>query len=154
MLLGLEMRASKFWWRSFGQQRKAQLQRCRELLERGGLGAAQSQYPSQLSGGMQQRLAICQALVVAPKVLLLDEPTGALDPGIRSDMHHLVSQLHQELKLTVLMITHDITEGFHLGTRLLVFDKTRDDPHDPAAYGSHVTYDLPLKDWNPEHAPA
>lgn len=109
-----------------------------------GLGAAEDRYPAELSGGMQQRLAFAQALMAKPRLLLLDEPFGALDPGIRADMHQLVRRLWQELGLTIVMVTHDLKEGFALGTRLLVFDKVRQDPHAPEAYGARVTYDLPL----------
>ncbi|MNE77880.1 Bicarbonate transport ATP-binding protein CmpD [compost metagenome] len=79
-----------------------------------------------------------------PRVLLLDEPFGALDPGIRKDMHELLLTLWQETRLTVFMVTHDLAEGFSLGTRLLVFDKVRLDPHAPNAYGARITYDIPL----------
>jgi NitT/TauT family transport system ATP-binding protein len=144
VLLGLELGNAKFLCRTFGRRRKAQIDRCSYMLERVGLAASSDQYPTALSGGMQQRLALCQALIPEPKMLLLDEPFGALDPGIRKDMHALVSELHQELSLTVVMITHDLSEAFTLGTRLLVFDKTRVDPQDPDLYGAHVTYDLPL----------
>jgi NitT/TauT family transport system ATP-binding protein len=93
---------------------------------------------------MQQRLAIAQALIMKPRVLLLDEPFGALDPGIRKDMHGLLLELWRETQLTVFMVTHDLSEGFSLGTRLLVFDKVRVDPHAPGAYGARITYDIPL----------
>ncbi|MEM7376608.1 MAG: ABC transporter ATP-binding protein [Pseudomonadota bacterium] len=114
------------------------------LLERVGLGQSAAWYPHQLSGGMRQRLAIAQALVGRPRILLLDEPFGALDPGIRADMHTLVRELWREHKLTVFMVTHDLKEGFELGTRLVVFDKLRVDPHEPGAYGATITYDLAL----------
>jgi NitT/TauT family transport system ATP-binding protein len=77
-------------------------------------------------------------------VLLLDEPFGALDPGIRKDMHALLLELWRETRLTVFMVTHDLSEGFSLGTRLLVFDKVRLDPHAPGRYGARITYDIPL----------
>ena len=113
------------------------------MLESVGLDQAADKYPHELSGGMQQRLALAQALIKKPRILLLDEPFGALDPGIRADMHKLVLSLWKEQKLTVFMITHDINEGFYLGTRLWVFDKPRLDPQAPGAYGARVTYDLP-----------
>ncbi|MFK7912764.1 MAG: ATP-binding cassette domain-containing protein [Pseudomonadales bacterium] len=144
VLLALELREAKLLCRTFGNTRKKHIARCKELLQRVGLGSALDQYPSALSGGMQQRLALCQALIAAPKILLLDEPFGALDPGIRKDMQALVAELHSELQLTVIMITHDLSEGFELGTRLLVFDKTRNDPHEPELFGAGITYDLPL----------
>jgi len=77
-------------------------------------------------------------------VLLLDEPFGALDPGIRQDMHRLILRLWQEHALTVLMVTHDIGEAFGLGTRVLAFDKRRVDPHAPHRFGATAVYDLPL----------
>ncbi|MEC9304952.1 MAG: ABC transporter ATP-binding protein, partial [Pseudomonadota bacterium] len=79
-----------------------------------------------------------------PRMLLLDEPFGALDPGIRQDMHELITRLWQEQQLTIFMITHDLKEAFELGTRLWVFDKTRQDPQAPEAYGATITYDLPI----------
>ena len=88
--------------------------------------------------------AIAQALITRPRVLLLDEPFGALDPGIRKDMHALLLELWRETGLTVFMVTHDLSEGFSLGTRLLVFDKVRLDPHAPNAFGARITYDIPL----------
>jgi len=93
---------------------------------------------------MQQRLAIAQSFMMRPRVLLLDEPFGALDPGIRNDMHQLLLKLWKETGTTIFMVTHDLHEGFRLGTRLLVFDKVRRDPHDPEAYGATITYDLQI----------
>jgi len=128
----------------FGKEKQTAVDSGRRLLQRVGLDAASDKYPHELSGGMRQRLAIAQALMARPKILLLDEPFGALDPGIRKDMHELVLDLWQEHKLTVFMVTHDLKEGFELGTRLWVFDKLRHDPHAPEAYGATITYDLPL----------
>ena len=90
-------------------------------------------------------VAIGQALLMAPKVLLMDEPFGALDPGIRADMHALLRGLWRAHGMTVLMVTHDLSEAFALGTRLLAFDKVRHDPDHPDAYGATVTYDLPIE---------
>ena len=118
-----------------------------------GLGDALHLYPAQLSGGMQQRLAIAQALMARPRVLLLDEPFGALDPGIRNDMHRLILRLWHQHALTVLMVTHDINEAFRLGTRVLAFDKRRIDPHAPHRFGATAVYDLPLKNKLPLDTP-
>ncbi len=85
-------------------------------------------YPATLSGGMQQRLAIGQALAATPRILLLDEPFGALDPGTRLSMHDFLQDLRAETGMTVFMVTHDLAEGFKLGDRVLVFDKPRWDP--------------------------
>lgn len=144
VLFGLECSAAPVLGRLFGARRKAAIDEARAMLEAVGLGAAADQYPAQLSGGMQQRLALAQALVKHPRVLLLDEPFGALDPGIRADMHDLVAGLWRDHGLTVVMVTHDIGEAFKLGTRVLAFDKRRHDPHAPHRYGATATYDVPL----------
>ncbi|MGY4534438.1 NitT/TauT family transport system ATP-binding protein [Pseudomonas sp. TE3786] len=142
--LGLELPRAPLFGRLFGQAKRDAREQAAALLKKVGLGHALDKYPTQLSGGMQQRLAIAQALIMQPRVLLLDEPFGALDPGIRKDMHELLLELWRETKLTVFMVTHDLSEGFTLGTRLLVFDKVRHDPHAPNAYGARITYDIPL----------
>jgi NitT/TauT family transport system ATP-binding protein len=77
-------------------------------------------------------------------VLLLDEPFGALDPGIRKDMQDLLLNLWRETGLTIFMVTHDLKEGFALGSRVLVFDKVRVDSQAPHAYGARITYNIPL----------
>jgi len=145
---GLETERAPLLGRLFGTPRKAALDEARAYLSAVGLDHAADQYPAELSGGMQQRLAIAQALVKRPKVLLLDEPFGALDPGIRTDMHDLITKLWDENDMTVFMVTHDLEEGFKLGTRLLVFDKVRIDPDEPGAFGATITYDLPLENKN------
>ncbi|MFB4371423.1 MULTISPECIES: ABC transporter ATP-binding protein [unclassified Pseudomonas] len=144
--IGLELPRSALLGRLFGSAKRAAREKAAELLKKVGLGHALDKYPSQLSGGMQQRLAIAQALIMKPRVLLLDEPFGALDPGIRKDMHALLLELWRETGLTVFMVTHDLSEGFSLGTRLMVFDKTRIDPHAPNAFGARITYDIPLNE--------
>lgn len=130
--------------RLFGKKRKQALYEAEKWLDAVGLLNAKNKYPHELSGGMQQRLAIAQALIKHPKVLLLDEPFGALDPGIRKDMHKLVLDLWKKYHLTIFMVTHDLEEGFYLGTRLWVFDKIRHDPHAPNRFGSTITFDLPV----------
>jgi NitT/TauT family transport system ATP-binding protein len=110
-----------------------------------GLASARDKYPAQLSGGMQQRLSIAQSVIVEPRILLLDEPFGALDPGITADMHKLILDLWTQNAMTIFMVTHDLKEAFELGTRLLVFDKVRHDPQAPEAYGARITYNIPLR---------
>jgi NitT/TauT family transport system ATP-binding protein len=144
VMLGLELPQAKFTGRLFGARRRAARDEAVAMLERVGLGAALGKYPQQLSGGMQQRLAIAQALIMKPRVLLLDEPFGALDPGIRKDMHALLLKLWRETGLTIFMVTHDLKEGFTLGSRVLVFDKVRVEPQAPGAYGARITYNIPL----------
>ncbi len=142
--IGLEFGRSRLLGRLFGSARRAALEEAGHWLESVGLAGARNKYPHELSGGMQQRLAIAQALIKRPRILLLDEPFGALDPGIRKDMHQLILNLWQEYRLTVFMVTHDLHEGFYLGTRLWVFDKVRHDPQAPERYGATITFDLPV----------
>jgi NitT/TauT family transport system ATP-binding protein len=144
VLLAREFEQSKFLARAFGTAKKQAISQAMEMIEAVGLTPAIHKYPHELSGGMQQRLAIAQALIKKPRILLLDEPFGALDPGIRADMHQLVLTLWRRYKLTIFMITHDLKEGFYLGTRLWVFDKDRYDPQAPGAYGARITYDFPV----------
>ena len=144
LVLSAEFDAAPLTGRLFGAARSKARDSVTETLERIGLDRARTRYPAQLSGGMQQRLAIAQALLKRPKILLLDEPFGALDPGIRADMQELLMELWRELSMTIFMVTHDIHEAFKLGTRVLVFDKVRHDPDAPDAYGATITYDLQL----------
>ncbi len=142
LLLSQEFEQAPMSGKLYGNAKTIALEKIDETLEKIGLSAARDKFPSQLSGGMQQRLAIAQALLKKPKILLLDEPFGALDPGIRLDMHELLLSLWEDLNMTIFMVTHDLNEAFKLGTRMLVFDKIRHDPHAPNAYGATITYDL------------
>jgi NitT/TauT family transport system ATP-binding protein len=144
VLLGLEFSASSLTARLFGSARRAAVAEAEAMLAEVGLADSAQLYPAQMSGGMQQRLAIAQALIKRPRILLLDEPFGALDPGIRADMHALITRLWREHGLTIIMVTHDIKEAFSLGTRVLTLDKRRHDPHAPQRYGAAVVYDLAL----------
>lgn len=144
VLVALEFGQSRIIGKLWGAKKRAAQDEALYWLNAVGLSAAKNHYPHQLSGGMQQRLAIAQALIKKPRLLLLDEPFGALDPGIRKDMHQLVLSLWQEHNLTVFMVTHDLAEGFYLGTRLWVFDKIRHDPQAPERFGATITYDLPV----------
>jgi NitT/TauT family transport system ATP-binding protein len=144
VLFGLECAAAPVTGRLFGAARRRALETVDAMLAEVGLGDQGHVYPAQMSGGMQQRLAIAQALVKKPRLLLLDEPFGALDPGIRRDMHALITRLWQDEGLTIAMVTHDIGEAFALGTRVLTFDKRRNDPQAPHRYGATAVYDLSL----------
>jgi len=143
-LFGLECAQAPFTARLFGARRRAAVAEAEEMLAAVGLGDSLHLYPAEMSGGMQQRLAIAQALIKRPRILLLDEPFGALDPGMRADMHTLITRLWNDYSLTVIMVTHDINEAFSLGTRVLALDKRRHDPHAPHRFGATAVYDLPL----------
>lgn len=144
MMFGLECAQSPFLTRLFGGRRRAAVEEAQAMLDAVGLGDSRNLYPAQMSGGMQQRLAIAQALIKRPRILLLDEPFGALDPGIRADMHGLITRLWRDYALTIIMVTHDIKEAFSLGTRVLTIDKRRRDPHAPHRFGATAIYDLEL----------
>lgn len=150
VVIAREFERSPILGKLFGGARRRLNEEAHQLLHTVGLSSAARQYPHELSGGMRQRLAIAQALIRRPRILLLDEPFGALDPGIRADMHHLVRRLWRDHDLTIFMVTHDLKEGFSLGTRLWVFDKLRNDPQAPDAYGASITYDLPVGHTSPE----
>ena len=152
-VFGLECAKAPLTARLFGAARSSATDEAAEMLKAVGLGDSMHLYPAQLSGGMQQRLAIAQALIKRPRILLLDEPFGALDPGIRADMHVLTRQLWRDYALTIIMVTHDIREAFTLGTRVLALDKRRHDPHAPHRFGATAVYDLTLRpDTPPEPA--
>jgi NitT/TauT family transport system ATP-binding protein len=93
-------------------------------------------YPEQLSGGMQQRVAIAQALLTKPRILLMDEAFSALDPSTRKDMQQLIRKLWRETGTTILFVTHNTQEALSLGTRIIVLAKESPDQ------GSRVMLDL------------
>jgi NitT/TauT family transport system ATP-binding protein len=86
--------------------------RAERILGAVGLAGARDKYPAQLSGGMQQRLSIAQSVICEPRILLLDEPFGALDPGLTADMHKLVLDLWQRVRGAVSRTTGEARGGF------------------------------------------
>ncbi len=150
VLLGREFAASRFRARLLGPARREAIAEARALIAEVGLAGSEDRYPAQLSGGMQQRLALAQALVMKPRVLLLDEPFGALDPGIRADIHVLMRRLWNETDLTVVMVTHDMREAFTLGTRVIAFERPRDRPDERERYGASLSRDIDI--WPPRRA--
>jgi len=104
--------------RGVGKQERHQ--RGRALLERVGLADFADRYPSQLSGGMQQRAEIARAMITGPRILLMDEPFGALDAQTRSMMQALLLDVWSESRPTVVFVTHDIDEALFLADRILV----------------------------------
>ena len=150
VMLGPEFSRAPLLARLFGARRCKVKDEAMALLNEVGLGAALDKYPSQLSGGMQQRLALAQALICKPKVLLLDEPFGALDPGIRGEIHVLMSRLWKETGVTVVMVTHDLREAFLLGTRVVVFDRLRDRVEEKLRYGATVTQNIEVDRKRPD----
>ena len=99
--------------------------RVHDLLGLVQLDYLHDRYPSQLSGGQRQRVALARALAVEPKVLLLDEPFGALDANVRRDLRRWLRRLHDDIRLTSVFVTHDQEEAFDLADRVVIMNKGR-----------------------------
>jgi NitT/TauT family transport system ATP-binding protein len=99
-------------------------ERVRRSFDAVGLAGSEDLYPWQLSGGMQQRIAIARALAYQPKVLLMDEPFASVDAQTRADLEDLVAAVHREFGITILLVTHDIDEAVYLADRVLVLSKS------------------------------
>jgi NitT/TauT family transport system ATP-binding protein len=151
VMLGRELARAPLTGRLFGAARRAAAEEARGIIAAVGLGEAEKKYPAQLSGGMQQRLALAQALIKRPKILLLDEPFGALDPGIRGDIHELMLKLWLETEMTVVMVTHDLPEAFRLGTRVIAFERSARAAVEPNRYGAVISHDIEV--WPPKPTP-
>ena len=105
---------------------KAEIEsRVSELLKIVGLAGYSKRYPSQLSGGQRQRMALARALAVEPRVLLLDEPFGALDAKVRADLREWLRKLHDEVNVTTLLVTHDQEEAMSIADQIAVMDHSR-----------------------------
>lgn len=105
-------------------KREEYSKQAREYLKRVGLRTSDGdKYPQQLSGGMRQRVAIAQALIMEPKILLMDEPFGALDYSTRQDMQLFIMEQWEKTKMTILFVTHDLEEAIFLGTRTIVLSQ-------------------------------
>jgi len=96
--------------------------RARELLDLVQLNGLGDRYPAQLSGGQRQRVALARALAVEPQLLLLDEPFGALDAKVRKELRRWLRQLHEQMKLTSIFVTHDQEEALELADRVVVMN--------------------------------
>ncbi|MDG1344708.1 MAG: betaine/proline/choline family ABC transporter ATP-binding protein [Candidatus Thioglobus sp.] len=96
--------------------------RAKKWIDRVGLSGYEDRYPSQLSGGMQQRVGLARALTCDTEILMMDEAFSALDPLIRSDMQDLLLELQQELHKTIIFITHDLDEALKIGDRIAILN--------------------------------
>jgi NitT/TauT family transport system ATP-binding protein len=117
--------------------RKVVRSRANDLLEMVGLTGFEAKYPGQLSGGMQQRVAICRALMLEPQILLMDEPFGALDALTREYMGVELLRIWQQINSTVLFVTHSIPEAVFLSDRVIVMSSR------PGRVIADLTIDLP-----------
>jgi NitT/TauT family transport system ATP-binding protein len=106
-----------------GVAKRERYERARDWISRVGLDPARDaeKFPHQLSGGMRQRVAIARSLILGPKIILMDEPFGALDPATRLRMQDLLVSLWRDLEATVFFVTHSIEEAVYLGDRAYVF---------------------------------
>ena len=107
----------------FKQRKDEYVARARKLLQTVGLGGYEDKYPWQLSGGMQQRASICRALIHEPKMLLLDEPFGALDAFTREELWCTLRDLWTEQRFNVILVTHDLRESVFLADTVYVMSK-------------------------------
>jgi NitT/TauT family transport system ATP-binding protein len=116
---------------------KAARARAVQLLGMVGLGDFLRARPHQLSGGMQQRVALCRALIHQPKMLLMDEPFGALDELTRFEMNDLLLRIRKEIGATVLFVTHSISEAVYVSDQIIVFSRR------PARVATKIPITLP-----------
>ncbi|PYQ55947.1 MAG: hypothetical protein DMF53_27045 [Acidobacteria bacterium] len=115
------MKNVEFGLRLQGKPRKEREDTAREYLSKVDLADFADAYPDELSGGMQQRVAIARTLAMRRPIVLMDEPFGALDAQTRADMQQMLIQLWEEEKNTIIFVTHDITEALLLADRVIVF---------------------------------
>src|SRR5580704_16244499 len=120
-----------------GRSDAAAARAAKELLALVGLEGFEQSYPSQLSGGMQQRVALCRALVHKPKLLLMDEPFGALDELTRMEMQDLLLDIRAKSGATVMFVTHSISEAVYISDLIIVFSKR------PSVVADYIEVNLP-----------
>jgi NitT/TauT family transport system ATP-binding protein len=109
---------------NFTAKRREYEEKARRLLQSVGLGGYEDKYPWQLSGGMQQRASICRALIHEPRMLLLDEPFGALDAFTREELWNTLRDLWTEQRFNVILVTHDLREAVYLADTVYVMSKS------------------------------
>jgi sulfate transport system ATP-binding protein len=117
--------------------------RVKELLELVGLGRLGDRYPSQISGGQRQRMALARALAVDPRVLLLDEPFGALDARVREELRAWLRRLHDDVHVTTIFVTHDQEEALEISEQIVVINEGRVEQSAPP----QEVYDRPANDF-------
>ena len=142
----MKIRESQYFpsWKPEAQRVKEEyLQKAQDFLARMGLADKGDLYPHELSGGMEQRVAIAQAMIMEPKVLLMDEPFSALDFLMREQLQNFVIELWLKEKMTIFFVTHSVEEAIYLGTRVIVLSPYyRTDGG--VGLGSKIVVDLPI----------
>ncbi len=123
-------------------------ERAMHYLEKVKMADAGGKYPHELSGGMQQRVAVIQTLFTNPRVVLMDEPFGALDPGTREDLQLFTLDLWEDHRMTFFFVTHDLEEALFLGTRMIVLSQYYEDERGDGPEvrrGAKIVADLDIK---------
>jgi NitT/TauT family transport system ATP-binding protein len=158
---GLKLDQSTFFSRLFLfpkylNQRQKHLAQAREFLEQVGLEHACGKYPGEMSGGMKQRVAVAQALIMRPKVVLLDEPFGALDEAMREELQYMLLRFYQENlqrkregkrpQYTILMVTHELNEAIFVADRVIGMSRF----HTEGNKGAAIVYDKPCPVFHPD----
>ena len=128
VLLGKKLGKNKSQWRAHKKELRDEAM---HFLSSVKLAEHAGKFPHELSGGMQQRVAVMQALIMKPRILLMDEPFGALDPGTREDIQIFLLEQQQEHNMTLFFVTHDLEEAVFLGSRLLVLSQYYSDNRGP-----------------------
>ena len=154
-----------FNWSGWARKRKEFRDKAAVFLEKVGLGHAVNMYPNQMSGGMQQRVAIAQALIMEPEIILLDEPFGALDEATREELQEMLLQLYQENQeavssdnkppYTLIIVTHELNEAIRVGDRLIGLSQYwnwKEAGHDSSP-GATIVYDKKAPIFKPDERP-
>jgi len=144
-----------FKWR---EMRSRHMEEASQMLDKVWLGEANKLYPHEMSGGMRQRVAIAQALIMKPKILLLDEPFGALDEATREELQLMLLHLYRENvearkrqeapAYTILIVTHELNEAFYVADRVVGLSQY----HEHGAEGATIVYDKPAPVFDPTAA--
>jgi NitT/TauT family transport system ATP-binding protein len=134
--------------REKGLPRRQRLETCRRYIELVGLGGFEGRYPHQLSGGMQQRVAISRALAIDPKMLLMDEPFGALDAQTRRLLQQELLRVWQATHKTVIFVTHSVDEAIFLGQKVVVMTARPGSIKEVIEVGLPYPRDLTGEDFN------
>lgn len=158
---GLKLDETSLWMRFFAlpkyiAKRREHISKSKAFLKRVGLEQACGKYPGEMSGGMRQRVAIAQAFIMRPKVVLLDEPFGALDEAMREELQLMLLRFYQENLLakregrrpeyTILMVTHELNEAIYVADRVVGLSRF----HSEGNKGAAVVYDKACPVFSPE----
>lgn len=158
---GLKLDQSSFFSRlalfpKYLKQRREHLAQARDFLKQVGLEHACGKYPGEMSGGMKQRVAVAQALIMRPKIVLLDEPFGALDEAMREELQYMLLRFYQENlqrkregkrpEYTILMVTHELNEAIFVADRVIGMSRF----HTEGNRGAAIVYDKPCPIFHPD----